>query len=198
MNTEEMLGQLKENLTEKRFRHTLGVAQEALRLAPKFNVDKDKAYVAALLHDCAKNFSAEKVEDYCKRYNVRLDIYSRSEKALIHAFLGSLVAEVDYGVEDEEILNAIYYHTTGRENMTPLEKLIYLADMTEPGREMPQSAQIRAMVEENIDDALIYAIGCSVSYVIKKGGLVHPDSIFAHNYLVKQRREKNDRQTKND
>lgn len=193
MTTEEMIERLRETLTEKRFKHTLGVAEEAVRLAPKFGVDREKAYVAALLHDCAKNFTDEQVNEYCKKYGVRLDIFCRSEKALIHAFLGSLVAEVDYGVEDEEILNAIYYHTTGKEDMTPIEKLIYIADMTEAGREMPQSEEIRRIVEEDIDEALIYAIGCSVNYVIKKGGIIHPDSIFARNYLIRNRREKNDR-----
>ncbi len=188
MTTDEMIVRLKATQVERRFRHTMGVAAEAVRLAPKFGVDGDKAYIAGLLHDCAKNFSEEQVEEYCRKYGVVLDPYCKTEKALVHGFLGATVARVDYGVDDPEILNAIYYHTTGRPGMTPLEKLIYIADMTEPGREIEQSEQIRELVEEDIDEALIYAIGCSIKHVIKKGNLIHPDSIFARNHLIENRR----------
>ena len=99
------------------------------------------------------------------------------------------MAKAEYGIEDKEILNAIYFHTTARANMKPLEKLIYIADMTEPGRTIPQSDEIRELVETDIDEALIYAIGCSIKHVIKKGTLVHPDSIHALNYLIEHRRK---------
>lgn len=190
MSTEEMIEHLRGKLTEKRFLHTLGVAKEAVRLAPKFGADKEKAYIAGLLHDCAKNFTDEETKAYCEKYEIRLDDYCKNEKALIHAFLGALVAKVDYGIEDSEILNAIYYHTTARENMTPLEKLIYIADMTEEGRTMPQAEVIRSLAEKDTDEALIYAIDSSIAHVIKKGALVHPNSIHARNYLIKIRREK--------
>ena len=94
----------------------------------------------------------------------------------------------DYGIEDNEILEAIYYHTTARANMTPLEKLIYIADMTEPGRTIKQAKEIRRLADKDIDEALIYAIGCSIKHVIKKGTLIHPDSIHALNYLIEHRR----------
>lgn len=189
MSTDEMICRLKETLTPERMRHTMGVVGEAVRMAPKLGVDKDKAYVAALLHDCAKNFTKEQVDEYCEKYGVKPDIYCASEKALIHAFIGSLVAEVDYGVEDEEILNAIYYHTTAKADMTPLEKLIYIADMTEPGRTMESAEEIRRLAEEDIDEALIYALGCSINHVVQKGGIIHPDSVFARNYLIMNRRQ---------
>ncbi len=188
MTTDEMIVRLKSAQVERRFKHTLGVAAEAVRLAPRFGVDPERAYIAGLLHDCAKNFTDEQVKDYCERYGVTLDPYCKTEKALIHGFLGATVARVDYGIEDQEILDAIYYHTTGRPNMTPMEKLIYIADMTEPGREIEQSQQIRELVEIDIDEALIYAIGCSIKHVIRKGNLIHPDSIFARNDLIENRR----------
>ena len=188
MTTDEMIARLKATQIERRFNHTMGVAAEAVRLAPKFGVDTEKAYIAGLLHDCAKNFSDEQVREYCEKYNVTLDHYCETEKALIHGFLGPVVAKADYGVDDPEILSAIYYHTTAKPDMTPLEKLIYIADMTEPGRDIDQSVQIRELVEKDIDEALIYAIGCSIKHVIKKGNLIHPDSIFARNYLIENRR----------
>lgn len=178
---------------ERRYNHTLGVVKEAERLAPKFGVDTEKARVTALLHDCAKNLDEKLGESFpvlCQKYGVKLDDCAKNEKALVHAFLGAAVAYRDYGIEDHEILEAIYYHTTARANMTPLEKLIYIADMTEPGRTIEQAEEIRRLVEIDIDEALIYAIGCSIKHVIKKGTLIHPDSVHALNYLIEHRRAK--------
>ena len=192
MTESEIIKKLKETQKERRFNHTLGVADEAERLADKFGVDKKKARLAALLHDCAKNLDEKSGDDFvklCEKYGVIPDIYAKKERALIHAFLGAAVAKAEYGIEDKEILSAIYFHTTARANMRPLEKLIYIADMTEPGRTIPQSDEIRALVEKDVDEALIYAIGCSIKHVIKKGTLVHPDSIHALNYLIEHRRK---------
>lgn len=194
MTENEMLTKLKATQHERRFNHTLGVVSEAERLAPMFGVDVRKAKLTALLHDCAKNLDEATGENFfvlCQKYGVKLDECAKSESALVHAFLGAAVAYKEYGIEDNEILEAIYYHTTARANMTPLEKLIYIADMTEPGRTIEQAKEIRRLVEENIDEALIYAIGCSIKHVIKKGTLIHPDSVHALNYLIEHRRAQN-------
>lgn len=193
MTENEMIEKLKRTQKERRFNHTLGVMGEAIRLAPLFGVAVEKARVAALLHDCAKNLDELSCENFfliCNRYGVVLDNCAKNEKALVHAYLGAAVAYKDYGIDDREILEAIYYHTTGRANMTPLEKLIYIADMTEPGRTIEQADEIRRLVELNIDEALIYAIGCSIKHVIRKGTLIHPDSVHALNYLISHRRDK--------
>lgn len=192
MTESEILKKLKETQKERRYNHTLGVADEAVRLAPKFGVSAEKARLAALLHDCAKNLdekSGAEFSELCRKYGVELDEYAKCEKALVHAFLGAAVAKMDYGVTDEEVLSAIYYHTTAKANMSPLEKLIYIADMTEPGRTIEQSDEIRRLAEENQDEALIYAIGCSIKHVIRKGSLIHPDSVHAINYLINSRRK---------
>ena len=194
MTENEMLTKLKATQHERRFNHTLGVVSEAERLAPMFGVDVRKAKLTALLHDCAKNLDESTGENFfvlCQKYGVKLDECAKNESALVHAFLGAAVAYKEYGIEDNEILEAIYYHTTARANMTPLEKLIYIADMTEPGRTIEQAKEIRRLVEENIDEALIYAIGCSIKHVIKKGTLIHPDSVHALNYLIEHRRAQN-------
>lgn len=194
MTENEMLTKLRATQHERRFNHTLGVVSEAERLAPKFGVDVEKAKLTALLHDCAKNLDEATGESFfvlCQKYGVKLDDCARSESALVHAFLGAAVAYKEYGIEDNEILEAIYYHTTARANMTPLEKLIYIADMTEPGRTIEQAKEIRRLVEVDVDEALIYAIGCSIKHVIKKGTLVHPDSVHALNYLIEHRRAQN-------
>ncbi len=188
----EMHQKLRNCQKERRYFHTLGVVKEAVRLAPKFGVDIEKAKIAALLHDCAKNFDQDRFLEIAAEYGVVLEELALKEPALVHAFLGAAVAYRDYGVTDKEILDAIYYHTTARANMTNLEKLIYIADMIEPGRTMPQAEELRKMVEENLDDALVYAIDCSIKHVIKKGRLIHPDSIAARNYLIERRDEMRD------
>ena len=194
MTENEIITKLKATQHERRFNHTLGVMSEAERLAPRFGVDTQKARIAALLHDCAKNLEDARGEEFsslCQKYGVKLDECARNEHALVHAFLGAAVAYKDYGIEDHEILEAIFYHTTARANMTPLEKLIYISDMTEPGRTIEQADEIRRLVEIDIDEALIYAIGCSIKHVIRKGTLIHPDSVHALNYLIEHRRAKN-------
>ncbi len=189
LTEEEMHRKLRSTQKERRYFHTMGVVKEAVRLAPKYGVEVEKAKIAALLHDCAKNFDQDRFLEIAAEYGVTLDEYALKEPALVHAFLGAAVAYRDYGVTDKEILDAIFYHTTARANMTNLEKLIYLADMIEPGRTMPQAEELRRLVETNLDDALIYAIDCSIKHVIKKGRLIHPDSIHARNYLVERRDE---------
>lgn len=189
LTEEEMHRKLRSTQKERRYFHTMGVVREAVRLAPKYGVEVEKAKIAALLHDCAKNFDQDRFLEIAAEYGVTLDEYALKEPALVHAFLGAAVAYRDYGVTDKEILDAIFYHTTARANMTNLEKLIYLADMIEPGRTMPQAEEVRRLVETNLDDALIYAIDCSIKHVIKKGRLIHPDSIHARNYLVERRDE---------
>ncbi len=191
MTENEIIKKLKATQNERRFNHTMGVVGEAERLAERFGVNVKKARITALLHDCAKNLDETSGQDFptlCQKYGVMLDSCAKSERALVHAFLGAAVAYKDYGIEDNDILEAIYYHTTARANMTPLEKLIYIADMTEPGRTIEQAKEIRRLVEIDIDEALIYAIGCSIKHVIKKGTLIHPDSIHALNYLIEHRR----------
>ena len=187
MTESEMLEKLKKTQKKRRVIHTPGVVDEAERLAVKFGVDKEKARLAALLHDCAKNLdekTGKSLFELCDDYGVCLDEYAKKEKALVHAFLGAAVAKKDFGVDDEEVLSAIYYHTTGKPDMTPLEKIIYIADMTEQGRTLSQSVEIRRRLEKDCDEALIYAIACSIKHVADIGSLIHPDSIHAFNYLV--------------
>ena len=193
MTESEIIEKLRLTQKERRFNHTLGVAKEAQRIAKKYGASLEKAYLTALLHDCAKNLDEYYNEDFlslCKKYGARVDEYAEKEKALMHAFLGAEVARKDYNIDDEEILNAIYYHTTARKNMTLLEKIIYVADMTEPGRTMEQADTIRELLKKDLDEALIYSLGCSIKHVIKKGMIIHPYSIEALNYLVDHRRNK--------
>ncbi len=188
MSEEEILFKIKNKLSPKRFEHTMGVVSMAEKIAEVMNVDRNKARISALCHDCAKNYTKDEQYELCKKYKIELDDYAKKEYHIVHGFLGRYIAQKEYEIEDEEVLNAIYYHTIARENMTDLEKVIYLADISEMGRETEVSKEIRDIIfkEKNINKALLKALDSSIQYVIKKGGILHINSILARNYLLKE------------
>lgn len=180
----EMTEKLRSVLKPSRFQHSLGVRDTAVRLAERYGADRDKARLAGLLHDCAKNMTFDESIEYCRRNHFRLNEICFVEPSLIHAPLGSLVARIEYGVTDPEILDAIYYHTTGHENMSLLTKIIYLADTIEPNRTHAGVEQLRITAFEDIDEALLRAIDATVRHIINKGGILDTDTISARNHLI--------------
>lgn len=178
-------------LTPKRYIHTLGVAQESLQLAKRYGIDPDKAYMAGLLHDCAKCLTDEEKLELCEKYELELDDILKSQPDLTHSFLGAKIAEKEYGIKDKEILNAISYHTTGRPNMSMLEKIIFIADYIEPNRDYFEGlAKARELAYKNIDEAVIYALESTIKYNKSKKRLIHPLGTAALEYLKKE--EKNE------
>ena len=174
---------LKENLTEKRFKHSLQVAKEAKSLAIEHNVDEEKAFLAGLIHDCCKCFPLPKIYETCEKYNFILDEVLKKQPDLAHSFLGYYVAKDVYNVKDEDILNSIKYHTTGKENMSELEKIIYIADYIEPTRVYFDGAyKARELAYEDLDKAMCYILKNTIDFNVKKGRMIHPLSIEAYNY----------------
>ncbi len=172
-------------LSPKRFLHTKGVAKEARRLAEVYDVDADKAYIAGILHDCAKDLSKERSFELCRQYGVELDEVLKSQPDLIHSFLGAEIAKNEYGIEDEDILNAIRFHTTGREEMSALEKIIYLADFFEPSRKpFDGIEEMRALAYSSLDAAMDFALNHTIDYNTKKNRLIHPLSLNAAMYYA--------------
>ncbi len=167
-------------LTPKRFLHTRGVADEARKLAQIYDVEPEKAYLAGILHDCAKDLGKEQSFDLCQKYGVELDDVLKTQPDLIHSFLGAEVAKNEYGITDEDILNAIRYHTTGRENMSALEKIIYLADFFEPSRKPFDGIEdLKAFAYSDLDKAMDFALNHTIDYNTKKNRLIHPLSLAA-------------------
>ncbi len=181
----EFKKRLEIELKPKRYIHTLGVAEEAQRLAKRYGESAFKAYIAGLLHDCAKNFSQEKTFELCKKYNVELDDMLMAQPALIHPFLGAKVAYYEYGIRDKDILNAIKYHTTARgEGMTPLEEIVYLADMIEPNRTYYDGLdKIRKLAYYDLNGAMREALLRTITFNREKGGTVYPLSQKAFDYF---------------
>lgn len=190
MTESQMIEKLRTSLNDHRFTHTMGVADTAVELAKKWGADAQKARIAGLLHDCAKNIPADEAIKYCKDNRVFLKDICMHEHSLIHAYLGANLAKVEYGVEDSEILTAIYYHTTGCEDMSLLTKVIYVADTVEPSRTQAGVEQLRVAAFEDLDAALVRCIDSTVRHIINKGGILDCDTIAARNSLIIARKNK--------
>ena len=183
---EVVKAKIKRILSAARFLHTLGTIEESERLAVHYGADVNKARWAALLHDCAKEYSARKKQRLCEMWNIPLDEILVSNIDLTHSLLSSESARRDYNVHDEEILNAIRYHTTGNKNMSLLDKIIYLADFIDPYREdYPPLKKMREYAYKNIDKALLIGHKYTIHDLKERGNSIHPWSKAAYKELQK-------------
>jgi len=184
MTIEEMKEKLEKELPPKRFVHSVNVMDTAVKLAGVYNEDVEKAAVAGLLHDCARGLGDEQTIEMCRKYGMEPDSISVAQPVLLHGPLGAILAKEEYGIGDEEILSAVRCHTTGCENMSTLDKIIFLADYIEPGRSFEGVERVRRTAFDDLDQALITAFDGVLEHVIKKGKLIHPDTVKARNYLL--------------
>lgn len=175
MNREEIKKDLKKLLSEKRYEHTLGVEYTAACLALRYGADMEKARMAGLLHDCAKYLTAEEKLFYSKKYGMPVSEYEKKNPELLHAKLGACFAYAKYGVSDPDILSAITWHTTGKPDMSLLDKIIYVADYMEPNRnQAPDLKEVRAFAFEDIDACLCLILKDSVEYLSTKKTAADP------------------------
>jgi len=162
-------------LDAKRFAHTLAVCEAAVVLAERFGADKNKAYLAALLHDCARGLNEEQLRAYCFEYGIRLDDYMRNDINPVHALVGADIAERRFGIIDESILSEIRNHATGSENMAFLDKIILVADAIESNRTGSDADEARQSAENDLDEAIVPAMRVKTYYL--KGKPMRPSSV---------------------
>ncbi|MCY7856441.1 bis(5'-nucleosyl)-tetraphosphatase (symmetrical) YqeK [Bacillus sonorensis] len=186
MKRDEALACVKEQLTEQRYTHTVGVMETAVKLAERFGADVKKAETAAIFHDYAKFRPKEEMKQIILDENKSLEVLDFHHE-LWHAPAGASLVKTEVGITDEDVLSAIRYHTSGRPGMTLLEKIIYVADYIEPGRLFPGVDEVRALAEENLDLALIQALKNTITFLLKKNQAVFPDTIATYNALLKER-----------
>lgn len=180
-NSDEILRKLRATQSEKRFAHTVSVAEEAKRLARLHGVSESKAYLAGILHDGAKGLTDGKLLDYAKRFRIGLDDVTAKRVSLLHAAIGAELAKRDYGVTDEDVLNAIRFHTTGRPGMSRLEKVIFVADYIDPTRVRFNGLEkVRACAEVDLDAAVILILQSKIAY--NRDRPLHPLSKEALDY----------------
>lgn len=162
-------------MTAYRFRHTLGVVETAKDLAVIYGVDSNKATIAALLHDIAKEFTSTKKREFCKEHNIYVDDFLKINIHLIHGDIGAYIAKEDLNIQDPDILNAIINHTLGSLDMSDLEKVVYIADIIEPNRKKHKELyKLREMAYTDLDQAMLFALRYSVNYLKATKKEVHP------------------------
>lgn len=172
---------LKSRLTPKRYHHSLCVAEEAVRLANKYGGDKEKAYLAGLLHDITKNAPQDEHLNIFKRFGIMLNDIEKNAEKLWHAMSGAAYIENVLKIDDKEIITAVRYHTTARAGMTQLEKLLYLADFTSLDRDYDDIDVMREKVEISLEAALDYALSYTINDLVSRGKPLHLDTVNAYN-----------------
>lgn len=165
-NLKELRKAMKEVQTSKRFEHTKGVEYTSAALAMRYGASMEDALVAGLLHDCAKCLTDEEQLSVCEKNNLNISEVEKKHPSLLHSKVGAYLAEHKYGIQNQDILNAIRNHTTGRQGMSLLEKIVFVADYVEPGRtQAPNLAEIRQLAFEDIDRALLKILEDTLSYL---------------------------------
>jgi predicted HD superfamily hydrolase involved in NAD metabolism len=189
MNREKALALVKEQITERRYIHTLGVVESAIELAERYGADVKKAELAAIFHDYAKFRPKEEME--------QIIIAEKMDPALLeynmelwHAPVGAYLVNKEAGIQDAEILDAIAYHTSGRVGMSLLDKVVYLADYIEPGRSFPGVDEVRQTAKQNLDHAVIQALRNTVVFLMKRNQAIYPDTFKTYNDLIMNLKEK--------
>lgn len=187
MEIKEMIDILSKMVTKKRLIHSLGVVESAKKLSKIYGEDINKAEIAALLHDCAKCLSKEEVLHYVEIYGILLDEVEKEEFELAHGAVGACLAQNIFNIKDEDILSAIMYHTTGKVNMSKLDKIIYLADFIEPNRNYQGVTELRnTAYTDDLDKALLMSFDNTIKYVISINKLLHPRTVEARNFLLRE------------
>ena len=185
--------ELSKKLKKERFEHTVGVMYTSASLAMRYGANIEKAMTAGLLHDCGKYCSAKEQLKLCEKYKITLTDLEHSMPALIHAKLGAYLAENEYGIKDREVLDAITYHTTGRPEMTMLEKILYIADYIEPARnKAPNLTEVRKLAFEDLDECMYAILRDTLTYLDKNPGDVDSatkDAFAYYDTLHKERQE---------
>lgn len=185
--TAKIKKELSKELDVKRYEHTLGVAYTAACLAMRYECDMTKAYIAGLLHDCAKGMSHEERLAYCKKHDLKVTEIEHKNPSLLHAKVGADMSRRKYGIEDEEICNAVRYHTTGRPEMSLLEKIIFIADYLEPHRnEQEDLPVVRKQVFTDIDLALRTILSNTLSYLKESGKPIDSMTEKTYEYYINQ------------
>ncbi|UQZ86940.1 putative nicotinate-nucleotide adenylyltransferase [Paenibacillus konkukensis] len=185
MDRKQLMESVKAQMPSKRWEHTLGVMETAVMLARRYGCDPEKAYLAAILHDVCKYWPVKDQGDVIRDNGLSADLLDY-DKELWHAAAGAFVAKRDYGIDDEEILDAIRYHTSGRAGMSLLEKVVCLADYIEPGRDFPGVNNIREIAEHSVEKALIAGFDGTIRFLLDKGKKVYPLTIIARNSLIEE------------
>ncbi len=184
MNLEQLDDLLKRSLPENRYKHSINVMHEAEKLAVIYNVDKKKAKIAALLHDCGREYSNKEVADVAKKMGIKVSDIEKKQPVLLHCKVGKIVAKEKYKITDKQILSAIESHTTGKANMTDFDMVIFLADLIEPLRVQKGVVSLRKLARKNLYQAMLKALKDTINHLLKNKLYIHPNCIECLNDII--------------
>lgn len=180
---EECRKLLKENISKKRYLHSIGVSNTSACLAMKYGADVYKAYLAGLLHDCAKGLDEKDLINTCLDAGISISDTERDNPELLHSKAGSVLAKGLYKIKDEEILGAIYYHTTGKPDMTLLEKIVFVADYIEPNRTgLPELDSLRESAFSDIDGAVCKMCELTLDHLRRSDSTIDKLTVDTYEY----------------
>lgn len=181
---------LRQNLSEKRYFHSLCVAAEAKKLAETYGGDCDKMYIAGLLHDITKNKTDTEQLQLCEKFGIMLTATEKESPLIWHQITGAEYVRQELGIDDFDIISAIRYHTTGKPDMTLSEKIVFTADLISADRNYPDIKEIRAAADRSLEDCIIRVLQFTIADIVSKGNPLHPDTLNAYNYLLLEKRGK--------
>lgn len=174
---------VRQTLSPKRFQHTMNVKNLAVRMAQHYGVDTEKAALAAILHDSAKELPRTELLQIMQDNAIIKKGTQNRPEPVWHGICAAILAKTQWNVQDEEILSAIACHTTGKENMSKLDKILFLADMTSAERDYPGVEELRSLEMQNLDKAMIQALKMTISFVEQKNAIADPESAKALAWL---------------
>lgn len=186
MNTDydSYVNVLKEHLSAYRLHHSLEVAKSAKHLAEKYGCDEEKAYLAGLLHDVMKEADREETFALAEKYSLEMTELEKDSKKLWHAITGTCFIKNELGIDDDEILSAVRYHTTGKANMTLGEKVLYIADFVSSDRSYDGVESMREKSEISLESAMLEGLEFTIAELLEKNVPIHPDTIDAYNDII--------------
>lgn len=193
MEIEDYKKFLKKELSDRRYHHSLNVAEMARHLAHVWGYNEDIAYIAGLLHDCAKEMPKETQKELILSSGYELDYAELVTDKLWHGIAGAQFIKTNFGIENREILDSIRFHTVGRKNMTLLDEIIYVADYISADRKMPVVPEVRALADKDLKLAVLSELRNSIVTTAYKGGFIPKCTLDAYNHYLKYSEELNNK-----
>lgn len=190
MSLNKYLELIKSRMGEYRYTHSVNVAKSAVKLAEIYGADKEKAEIAGILHDCCKEIPKEEMLQIIANGGIILDVVEQNSDKLWHSIAGSCYVRDVLNINDEDIINAIKYHTTGRANMSLFEKIIFTADFISDERSYDGVEIMREKAYKDIDDAMLYGLKFTISDLSKRNLVIHSNAINCYNEIVIKFKEK--------
>ena len=185
-NTDEYIKLIKQRLSDYRFHHSMCVADKAKELAVKYGLDDEKAYVAGILHDIMKEEDYNIQRQAIENDGIIMTSLEINNKRVYHQMSGAAYVENTLGISDSDIISGIRYHTTGRENMSDFEMIIYLADFTSADRNYPDVDIMRNMADKSLLDGMLYSLRYTIIDIASHNRQIHPNTLMCYNWVLEE------------